>query len=243
MVVFPYDWGLIKENPLKNLKLSKIDHSPKVRYLSLDEEKRLRQTLYKREIRLKQKRRNASVWRKERGYTLFPEYSGDEYCDHLMLMVLLSINTGLRQGKLFHLTWNMINTSENFIIVAGDITKNSSSRYIPLNDEAGRIIQALYLSSVSKKGLVFSSKNNQPFKNVKRSWAVILKKAKILSFRWHNLRHHFASKLVMAGVDLNTVHELLGHSEIKLTLRYAHLAPEYKIHAVKKINWINQPKI
>ena len=84
-------------------------------------------------------------------------------------------------------------------------------------------------------GLVFASKNNQPFNTVKRSWGTLLKRANIDQFRWHDLRHHFASKLVMAGVDLNTVRELLGHSDIKTTLRYAHLAPEHKINAVQKI--------
>lgn len=102
------------------------------------------------------------------------------------------------------------------------------------------MIQQLYKKSDTKSGLVFASKNNQPFNNVKRSWSAVLEKANITEFRWHDLRHHFASKLVMAGVDLNTVRELLGHSDIKMTLRYAHLAPEHKINAVRKIDWTPQ---
>ena len=234
------EWGFIKENPLKNLKLLKIDRAPKVRYLSLDEETRLRQALLERDQQLKQDRKSGNQWRTERGYSLFPEYSDDEACDYLMPMVLLSINTGLRQGELFHLNWSMVNLSEGSLIVSGGITKNNTSRYIPLNAEASHIMQQLYKKSLDKEGLVFLSKNNQPFNNVKRSWSSVLKKANISQFRWHDLRHHFASKLVMVGIDLNTVRELLGHSDIKMTLRYAHLAPEHKINAVKKIDWAPQ---
>ncbi len=231
------EWGFIQESPLKNLKLSKIDRSPKVRYLSVEEETRLRQTLLQREHQLKQERINANQWRADREYPLYPEFADDDFCDHLMPMVLLSINTGLRQGELFHLNWEMVNLSEGSLILAGGITKNSSSRYIPLNDEAKHVMQCLYNKSVLKEGLVFPSKNNQPFNNIKRSWSSVLIKAQITQFRWHDLRHHFASKLVMAGVDLNTVRELLGHSDIKMTLRYSHLAPEHKVNAVRKINW------
>lgn len=234
------EWGFIKENPLKNLKLLKIDRAPKVRYLSTDEETRLRQALLEREAQLKQKRKSANQWRKDRSYSLLPEFDENEHCDYLLPMVLLSINTGLRQGELFNLTWEMVDISERSIIISGRITKNNSSRYIPLNEEAFKIIKRLYEKNAFKGGLVFSSKNNLPFNNIKRSWSSVLKKAQITQFRWHDLRHHFASKLVMAGVDLNTTRELLGHSDIKMTLRYAHLAPEFKINAVKKIAWTLQ---
>ncbi len=234
------EWGFLKENTIRNLKQFKIDRSPKVRYLSVEEETRLRQALLERENQLKQERVNANQWRKVRGYPLMPESAEGELFDYLMPMVLISINTGLRRGELFNLTWEMISLSERSLILGGEITKNSSSRYIPLNDEAYSLLNQLYKKSDLKKGLVFPSKNNQPFNHVKRSWASILNKAEISQFRWHDLRHHFASKLVMAGVDLNTARELLGHSDIKMTLRYAHLAPEYKINAVKKIGWLDE---
>lgn len=231
------EWGYLKENPLIKLKLFKIDSAPKVRYLTLDEETRLRQALSERDAQLKQDRKNANQWRKTRGYFLYPEFEDNEPYDYLTPMVLISINTGLRQGELFNLTWDMVNLSERSIIISGEVTKNSRSRYIPLNDEVYKTINQLYSKSSTKEGLVFPSKNNKPFNNVKRSWSSVLKKAQINQFRWHDMRHHFASKLVMAGVDLNTARELLGHSDIKMTLRYAHLAPEYKIKAVKKIAW------
>jgi site-specific recombinase XerD len=69
--------------------------------------------------------------------------------------------------------------------------------------------------------------------NVKKSWANLLRDARINNFRWHDMRHDFASKLVMKGIDLNTVRELMGHADMKMTMRYAHLAPSSKLRAVE----------
>src|SRR5207302_8114044 len=67
------------------------------------------------------------------------------------------------------------------------------------------------------------------------AWEV-LRRARISKFRWHDLRHHFASRLVQQGVPLNTVRDLLGHGSVGMSLRYAHLAPDQRREAVAKLN-------
>ncbi|MDR1509243.1 MAG: tyrosine-type recombinase/integrase [Synergistaceae bacterium] len=71
---------------------------------------------------------------------------------------------------------------------------------------------------------------------VKTAWRALLVNAKIENFRWHDMRHDFASQLVMKGVDLNTVRELMCHESMTMTMRYAHLAPESKLNAVQVLN-------
>jgi integrase len=148
-------------------------------------------------------------------------------------MVLLSLNTGLRQGELFGLAWDAVNLERTHLTIHGHNAKSGRTRHIPLNAEA---LETLKLwRGEDTEGLVFASKDGKTFDSVRKAWGGVLQAAGIERFRWHDMRHHFASRLVMAGVDLNTVRELLGHSDITMTLRYAHLAPEHKAAAVARL--------
>lgn len=84
--------------------------------------------------------------------------------------------------------------------------------------------------------LIFPSKDGKPYNQIKRSFKTALKNAGITDFRFHDLRHTFASNLVMAGVDLATVKDLLGHKSIKMTMRYAHLSPGHRQKAVSALS-------
>lgn len=83
---------------------------------------------------------------------------------------------------------------------------------------------------------MFTDKNGRPFKNVKRSFDTALRRAVILDFKFHDLRHTNASHLVMNGVDITTVSRLLGHKSLTMTLRYAHLAPGHMMDAVRTLD-------
>jgi integrase len=121
------------------------------------------------------------------------------------------------------------------LTIEGELAKSGKTRHIPLNKEALHTLQSWYQQCSTHSNLVFSNKLGNSLKNTKKTWMGLLKNAGIQNFRWHDMRHHFASRLVMAEVDLNTVRELLDHSDIKMTLRYAHLAPEHKAQAVEKL--------
>ena len=146
-------------------------------------------------------------------------------------MVVLSLNTGLRRGEVFSLTWNSVNFQTKTLTVEGTTAKSGQTRHIPLNDEALDVLRQ-WRNPTNKEALVFPGKNGTRLNNVRKSWAGALKMASIIGFRWHDLRHDFASKLVMAGVPLNTVRDLLGHADLTTTLRYAHLAPDHRAQAV-----------
>jgi integrase len=226
------DWELIDKHPLAKVKPGKVDSSGVVRYLSPDEERRLRKALSDRDAELRASRERGNAWREQRHVQALPPRG--EYADHLTPMVLISMNTGLRQGELFSLRWPDVDMIRAMLTVHGGGTKSGQTRHIPLNAEALEAFKT-WREQTDGDDLVFIGRSGGRFDNVKKGWAAVLKAAGISNYRWHDQRHHFASRLVMEGVDLNTVRELLGHADLTMTLRYAHLAPEHKAAAVARL--------
>ena len=230
------EWGFIDEHPLRKMKPLKMAENTRVRYLYPEEEKRLRFALYEREARKRKERKSANAWRVERGYPTYPDPAELAFMDHLKPMVLLSMNTGMRQGEVFKLRWSNVNFETKHLTVAGQTAKSGKVRHIPLNSESFDVLSKWRNQHSVGSKYVFANREGVPFGNVKKGWAKVLKAANIEDFRWHDLRHHFASRLVMAGVNLNTVRELLGHSSYAMTLRYAHLSAGHKAEAVELIS-------
>ncbi|EPG7448947.1 TPA: site-specific integrase [Pseudomonas aeruginosa] len=229
------EWGFLTEHPMTRLKQLKTDRKGRIRYLLPDEEARLRQALDDRQETIRAERDSANKWREERHKALLPDLREVAFPDHLKPLVLLSLNTGMRRGEVFNLTWADIDLKNKLITVEGDTSKSGQTRHIPMNKETMATIEGWRKQHPRNYGYVFPGKDGKRLDNVKKSWDGLLKLARIESFRWHDLRHTFASKLVMAGVPLNTVRDLLGHSDLAMTLRYAHLAPDSKAAAVELI--------
>lgn len=229
------EWKIIPSHPLNELKPLKLDNMPTPRFLSADESKRLSTALDERENLVRTKRASGNKWRIARHLPTYPDIDKEHFVDHLKPMVILSIHTGIRRGETFKLAWEDVSFHTSTLTVKGSKAKSKKTRHIPLNEIAKSVLEKWKEQQGAKSGLVFPNKEGDLLDNISTSWGNLMKAAKIDNFRWHDLRHDFASKLVMAGVPLNTVRELMGHSDMKMTLRYAHLAADHKADAVNKL--------
>ena len=150
---------------------------------------------------------------------------------HLEPIIITALNTGMRKGEILNLKWSNVDFKNGFIVVEG--TKNDEIRQIPLNKKLTEALQGL--KKVSTGEYVFSE-TDKPYTDVKTGWWTALKNAGIDKFTFHGMRHTFGSRLGMAGVDIRTIQELMGHKDIKMTMRYSHPTPEHKKRAVEKLD-------
>jgi integrase len=148
---------------------------------------------------------------------------------YLRPIVVTALNTGMRKSEILHLTWDRVDLKNRIILL--DITKNGNRREVPINNTLFNALSGL-IRNIKIDYLFYNPDTLKPYYDIKKSFAAALRKSHILDFHFHDLRHTFASRLVMSGVDLASIQKLLGHKDIKMTLRYAHLSNTHLKDAV-----------
>ncbi|MFW9851824.1 MAG: tyrosine-type recombinase/integrase [Candidatus Thorarchaeota archaeon] len=151
----------------------------------------------------------------------------DNSCEHLRTIIIIALNTGMRRSEIFKLRWNDIDFINDYIFIKE--TKSALQRKIPMNSIVSRTIKRMKRES---DFLFYNPKTKDRIKDVKTSFKAACRRSGINDFRFHDLRHTAATNMVIGGIDLVTVAEILGHSDIKMTMRYAHPTPENKRKAV-----------
>jgi len=155
---------------------------------------------------------------------------------HLRPLIITALNTVMRKTEILELKWQNVNIIDGFIQVVN--SKNNESRQIKMNDDIKRLFSKLP-RRLDIDYVFFNKYTGKAYTDVKRSFASACKRAKINNFRFHDLRHKFASHMVMRGVRLEVLQKILGHKNFRMTLRYAHLAPDYVSDSVSKLNGIS----
>ena len=171
------------------------------------------------------------------------------FAKYLKDLVEVALNTGMREGEIFNLQKADIFLKERYIRVTD--TKNMEPRTVPINDTLEAILEKrlqdrrseyVFCNSKGKKLTVLT---NAFWYAVKEAGLTRIdaKTGKRIRFRFHDLRHTFGSRLGMAGRDLKTIMEIMGHKSTKVAMRYQHPSPEHKLEAVKILDKKFPPKI
>ena len=163
----------------------------------------------------------------------------NELKGHLKPIVIVTLNTGMRLGEVLNLKWKDCNFEQRKIYLPKTKTGKKEK---PMNQIVYDTLVAwpkhptsdyIFCHPVDTPHAGFSGK---PFRSIKTAWNKAIEKAGIDNFRFHDLRHTFASYCVMSGVDMKTVSELLGHKTMVMTERYSHLSDSHKQKAVERLS-------
>jgi integrase len=157
--------------------------------------------------------------------------------EHLKPIVVTALNTGMRKSEILNLQWHDVDLDNRTIILRQ--TKNNQVRVIPINVTLHKQLVRLR-SQRNGSPFVFTTTKGTPYTTITKIFKRAIHRAGIYDFRFHDLRHTFASYLVMSGVNIRVVQELLGHKTLAMTLRYSHLSNAQLRNAVEKLAVIEQ---
>lgn len=144
----------------------------------------------------------------------------------LFTVVALALSTGARRGEILGLRWKDVSLADGLLVFRG--TKNGDDRSVPVE---GKALDALRewgkVRPFNGDALMFPSADGKRPASLRQAFERALGRAEINDFRWHDMRHDAASRLVMAGCTLRDVQEMLGHKTASMTIRYSHLSPDH----------------
>jgi len=216
--------GKIQINPAKLLKRRKVSGG-RVRFLNQFEPLET-EVDYLKPLRTEEERLRTVV-----------KHDHPEHIEELEI----ALHTGMRRSEQYQrIEWSSVDLARKDLHIPN--SKNGQGRHIPLNAEARAAFERLRKARIGEgpipiapEGPIFMGLGGERLMSPRHWFEDAVRKAGLRNFTWHDLRHTFASRLVMADVDIRTVAELMGHKSIQMTMRYAHLAPEHKLVAVERL--------
>ncbi len=145
----------------------------------------------------------------------------------------------MRRGEIFNLKWKDIDFDYGFIEVLE--TKSGKSRRIPISETLMEVFNELPMEVFNElpkdSEYVFINKQTgEPYTDIHKSFTTALEIAKIENFRFHDLRHTVATRMVEKGIPLPVVQEIMGHAKISTIMRYTHVVPKQKLEAISVLD-------
>ena len=209
------EWELIKRSPMSTVKRPKVDHEKVRLYLSDDELKRLHDAL------------NEWDYLTNFGTPIERQH----HPAYLPIIVRLAINTGMRRNEVMSLTWGDLQNGE--IIIRGEVSKSGRTRRLPINDKLREALGHWAVASYPDDQDPSPEDRVFPVRSFRKAWSRLRKDAKLEHIVFHQLRHHFASTLVLKNTAISVVMDLMGHTDITTTQRYLSVRTEEKFRAVE----------
>lgn len=166
--------------------------------------------------------------------TLLNHAKGYNNNEQLYHFINLLLNTGCRRGELLKLTWDNVHFDNSYLTVLNSLSKNRKTIHKPLNKPALTSLE--YLKNNNPSPWVFyNEKTNNRRVTFQAAFKKVVEKSNLGNIRIHDLRHTFASILIQQGTPIYHVMQLLGHSDIKTTQKYAHLSPNNLMNVVQSM--------